>query len=54
MKSIGSKASAVAKAIQQVAETSSTEENVFFPSLLAALCLACEHIRMTPSSAHVK
>ena len=46
LRSSGSNACATAKAIQVIANTVSCDENVFLPSLLSSLCLACEHIRM--------
>lgn len=51
LKNTGSKACAFAKAIQTVSNVSMTlDDGVLFPSLLAALCLACEHIRLPNSS----
>ena len=53
LKSIGTKAGAIAKGIQAIASGTSLtaiDENIMLPSLLASLCLACEHIRLSSSS----
>lgn len=50
LKQVGSKASAIAKAIHVIAATINIEDNVFLPALMASICLACEHIRMWSST----
>lgn len=46
LRNVGTKAGSIAKAIQLVTQTVSVDENVFLPSLMASLCLACEAIRL--------
>jgi DNA polymerase III delta prime subunit len=49
LKSVGSKAVAIAKAIQNIAESAS-DENICLPAFLSSVCLGCEHIRFQSAS----